>query len=295
MYIFGEIEAEIWARRKMFKKNNKNIPLIVLLGISFFLSAGKINGSEKKFVISVDKADIHLDPDERSPVIETLDKGEYLTSGSPRKFRKVWNYVYFTSKKNGKTKSGYVHDTVVEKLFRVTQSRELGIAQPNTPELTTTQTNPQSAQWGMSIEQVLELEGKPAVRENSNGIEIIGYQKRVIDKDCLVGYLFADNKLFKTQYNFSENHFDKLMYLDDYEKVKSLVVQRYGEPEGEAVDWKDPQFKNDSNNWGTAISLGHVEYSSRWQTSESEIVLSLFKVQKDVILRIEYSGKMIAD
>lgn len=279
----------------MFKKSKEKIPLILLLGISFFLLAGKIGASEKKFVVSVDKASVHLDPDESSPVIETLDKGEYLTSGSPRKFRKVWNYVYFTSKKNGKTKSGYIHDTVVEKLFRVTQSKEIGMAQQSTPEKNTAQTSSKSAQWGMSIEQVLEMEGKPVVRENSEGMEIIGYQKRVIDKDCLVGYLFVDNKLFKTQYNFAEHHIDKSMYLEDYEKVKNLVIQRYGEPEGEVVDWKNPEFKNDSHSLGKALGLGHVEYRSRWQTSESEIVLSLFQMNKDVIMRIEYSGKLIAD
>jgi len=280
----------------MFKKNKEYItPLLLLLGISLLSSAGTIEASEKKFVVTADKANIYLDPDVSSPIIETLDKGEYLTSGSPRKFRKVWNYVYFTSKKNGKTKSGYIHDTLVEKLFQITQSREIGVAQQSPPEDTKNQTSSKLPQWGMSIEQVLKLEGKPSVRENSEGVEIIGYQKKVIDKDCLVGYLFVDNKLFKTQYNFAEHHFDKLMYFDDYEKVKNLVAQRYGEPEGEAVDWKDPQFKNDSDNWGTALTLGHVEYRSRWQTSESEIVLSLFKVNKDVIMRIEYSGKQSAD
>lgn len=280
----------------MFKKNKEYIPSILLfLGISIMLSAGNIEASEKKFVVIADKASIYLNPDESSPIIETLDKGEYLTSGSPRKFRKVWNYVYFSSKKNGKTKSGYIHDTVVEKMFQDTISREIGVAQQSPREDTRGQTSSKVAQWGMSIEQVLVLEGKPAVRENSEGVEIIGYQKKVIDKDCLVGYLFVDNKLFKTQYNFAEHHIDKSLYLDDYEKVKSLVAQRYGKPEGEAADWKDPQFKNDSHNWGTALSLGHVEYRSRWKTSESEIVLSLFRVNKDVIMRIEYSGKQISD
>ena len=280
----------------MFKKNKEYMPpLLLLLGISLLSSAGTINATDKKFVVTADKANIYLDPDVSSPIIETLDKGEYLTSGSPRKFRKVWNYVYFTSKKNGKTKSGYIHDTLVEKLFQITQSREIGVAQQSPPEDTKNQTSSKLPQWGMSIEQVLKLEGKPSVRENAEGVEIIGYQKKVIDKDCLVGYLFVDNKLFKTQYNFAEHHFDKLLYLDDYEKIKNLVAQKYGEPEGEAVDWKDPQFKNDSNNWGTALALGHVEYRSRWQTSESDIVLSLFKVNKDVIMRIEYSGKLSAD
>ena len=279
----------------MIKKNKISIFPFFLVGILFFLLAGSLGASDKKFFVSADNASIHLNPDESSPVIEILEKGEYLTSGSPRKFRKVWNYVYFISKKNGKTKSGYVHDAYVEKMFQVTKSKEIGVAERVANETTEDHTSNQGTHWGMSIDQVLALEGKPAVRETSEGMEIIGYQKKVIDKDCLVGYLFVDNKLFKTQYNFVERHANKSQYLEDYEKVKTLVAERYGKPEGEAVDWNNSHYKNDTNNWGTALSLGHVEYRSRWLTSESEIILSLFKVDNDVLMRIEYSGKHIGD
>lgn len=279
----------------MIKKNKKSFFPLLSVGILFFLLAASLSASDKKFVVSSENAKIHLNPDESSPIIEILEKGEYLTSGSPRKFKKVWNYVYFVSKKSGNTKSGYIHDAFIEKTFQVTKSREIGVAEQRARKTNPDRSSSQGTQWGMSIDQVLALEGKPAVRETSDGMEIIGYQKKVIDKECLVGYLFVDNKLFKTQYNFVERHTNKSLYLDDYKKVKTLVAQKYGEPEGEAVDWNDSHYKNDMDNWGKALSLGHVEYHSRWLTSESEIILSLFKLDNDVIMRIEYSGIQIAD
>ncbi|MBN2245073.1 MAG: hypothetical protein JW755_04440 [Candidatus Aminicenantes bacterium] len=279
----------------MIKKNKASVFPLFILGILLLILAASGEASDKKFIVSADNASIHLNPDGSSPVIEVLEKGEYLTSDSPRKFRKVWNYVYFVSKKNGKTKSGYVHDACVERMYRTTKSQELGVTDQRTGDTIATISSLQVTKWGMSLDQVLGLEGRPVLREITDGMEVIGYQKKVLDKDCLVGYLFVDNKLFKTQYNFVERHSNKSHYLNDYERVKILVAQRYGKPEGEAVDWNDPHYKNDADNWGTALSLGHVKYLSRWLTSESEIILSLFKTDEDVLLRIEYSGIQIAD
>jgi hypothetical protein len=279
----------------MIKKNKSNVFPLLTIGILFFILAGSGEASDKKYVVSADNAIIYLNPDANSPVIETLEKGEYLTSGSPRKFRKVWNYVYFVSNKNGKTKSGYVHESCVERMYHTIKSKEIGVSDKRTKEAAATQSSSRGTKWGMSLDQVMVLEGNPALREITDGMEIIGYQRKVLGKDCLVGYLFVDNKLLKTQYNFVERHSNKSQYLDDYERVKTLVAQEYGKPEGEAVDWNDSHYKSDTDNWGTALSLGHVKYLSRWLTSESEIILSLFKMENDILLRVEYSGKQIAD
>lgn len=88
--------------------------LFFFLGVNF----NSFGGASKKYEVSSDKANIHLKPDKQSSVIETLEKGAVLTCETPRKFRRCWNYVYFKSKKSGKTKSGYINDADIKKLYK---------------------------------------------------------------------------------------------------------------------------------------------------------------------------------
>ena len=94
------------------------LPLFLLLT----LLSGESNATPaKKLEITAETADIHLDPDLESPVIETLNKGTLLTRDSPRTFKREWCYVYFTSEESGAVKSGYVHTSKIRKLFRTTR------------------------------------------------------------------------------------------------------------------------------------------------------------------------------
>ena len=90
--------------------------VLVLLTQSVFSTS-----SGKKLIVVANKAPVYLEPDQKSTVIATLDKGSILTLSSDRKFRRIFNYVYFTSQKTGCTKSGYIHDSYVDKLFSVTK------------------------------------------------------------------------------------------------------------------------------------------------------------------------------
>lgn len=95
---------------------------ILLLCLILALWAGESNATPaKKVEITAETADIHLDPDIKSPVIETLNKGMLLTRDSPRTFKREWCYVYFTSEESGAVKSGYIHTSKIRKLFRTTR------------------------------------------------------------------------------------------------------------------------------------------------------------------------------
>ena len=101
-------------------KNSKLGGMVVLVFLLFCIgiNLNYLYGAAKKFEVSVEKANIHLKPDKQSSVIETLEKGAVLTCDTPRKFRRCWNYVYFKSKKSGQTKSGYINDENIKKLFK---------------------------------------------------------------------------------------------------------------------------------------------------------------------------------
>ena len=262
----------------------------VLVLFVFGLHAGWLHSTNRKLKIVADNASVHLDPDKKSAVVATLMKGTLVTLGSERKFRTNWNYVYFASEKTGRTKSGYILDSLVERMFEVTKKTTLqreGEEKGNQGE---TKTHFRNVSWGMNKAQVVRLEGSPAFRENMDGLEVIEYSQKILDMDCMIGYVFAENKLSKARYSFLAKHADKNLYFRDYRNIKDILTQKYGNPESEKTQWNEKAYRGDRSNWGLALSHGHLELDSLWLDSETKIQLRLFGRGDRIMLVVEYSG-----
>lgn len=106
-------------------KTNRKCLVLLSLSAALLLLSVTTSSAPKKLQVVSDNASIHLDADKKSTVIETVKKDTILTSASPRKFKKIWNYVYFISQKTGKTKSGYIKDADVKKLYRNSTGRTI--------------------------------------------------------------------------------------------------------------------------------------------------------------------------
>ncbi len=254
------------------------------------LFSNRIFSSNRKLRVVVDGAYVHLDPDRKSTVVATLKKGELLTLGSERKFRKNWNYVYFISERTGRTKSGYILDSFVEKLFEVTKVLTIQGSEERAEDPEESRTHFRNTRWGMTKEQVLRIEGEPDRLENSEGLDIIQYPQRILNMECLVGYVFAENRLAKAKYSFLGKQGDKNQYVLEYQNIKNILIRKYGRPLSEKALWSDPLYKGDDSNWGLAISQGHLELNSRWRDNETEILLRLSGGGNRLSLIVEYSG-----
>ena len=132
----------------------------------------------KKLIVVADQAQIYLEPDQKSQVIATLKKGDILTLSSERKFRRVYNYVYFTSQNTGCTKSGYILESLVDKLFNVTKVITIqGDATTHTKVLHS-KVYLEDTQWGMSSAHLEGIEGQPAHLGNRRDTELWDTKKR---------------------------------------------------------------------------------------------------------------------
>jgi hypothetical protein len=67
----------------------------------------------------------------------------------------------------------------------------------------------------------------------------------------------------------------------------------HGMPLGSNVTWRNDLYKEDYSNWGLAVSLGHLEYSSLWKNQEMEVFLTLSGENNKLSLRAEYKGLRI--
>jgi len=258
------------------------LAICLLLVTSLSLASGK------KLIVVADKAHIYLEPDQKSRVIATLNKGDILTLSSDRKFRRIFNYVYFTSQNTGCTKSGYVLDSLVDKLFNVTKVITIkGNTLKNT-KVIRSQVYLENAEWGMSSAQLKRIEGSPLHQGESQGYKIIGYQKQILDRECLIGYYFANDQLKGAKLSFLDQHSNKNQNIADFKRIRDLLAQKFGRPIEDKISWDDVTHRENISEWGNAIGQGHLQYFSRWSTQDVEVHLRLFGEGDEISLEVTY-------
>jgi len=265
------------------------LSLIVLI-----VRPGHLGAFEKKLRVASDYTHVYLQPDSSSTVIDTLERGHILSLLYSGKMKKTWYYVCFKSKKTGSTKSGYVLESAVELLFEPLQTITIAEEREDL-RVNYAPRNFEEMHWGLSKKQVVELEGKPSDQRRVKGLDVMRYQQRVINLDCAIDYFFAANKLSRTRFSFAGEYLDKNAYLQDYQNVKDALVQKFGRPLEEAMKWRDTSYKDDFTSWGEAVSLGHLELSSRWLTSQTEITASLSGADDEILLTVEYDGLQLKE
>lgn len=255
---------------------------ILIISLSVLLS-GPLLSQTKKLRVTAETATIYLKPDEGSSVIATVKQGTILTLRSARKLKRNWYHILFLPERSKTAKSGYIQDSNVERLFVVTKIETLHDESGMKKHF-------REAQWQITQDQVLRLEGNPVAKEKSNGLDVLRYKDTVKEMDCWVEYIFKENRLIKAKYIFLEDHDYKNVYFSDYRKVKEFLTEIHGQSPLTNVNWMNPAHKDDYSKWGLAVSLGHLEYSAIWNLPESEIVLRLFGKNNEIKLLVEYTG-----
>lgn len=270
---------------------NKSYQRISVFGCLIFCLvsfSSPIFSSGKKLIVVADRAQIYLEPDQRSRVIATLNKGDILTLSSERKFRRFFNYVYFTSQNTGCTKSGYVLDSLVDKLYEVTKVITIQGDASKSARLIRSNIYLDEAEWGMSSDQLKTIKGQPVHQGNYQGYYIIGYQKKILERDCLVGYYFSNDRLKGAKLSFLEQYTNKNQNIADFKQIKELLIQKYGKPVEEKISWDDVTHKDNISEWGDAIAMGHLEYLSKWEARQTEVLLHLFGEEDEISLEVTY-------
>ncbi len=268
------------------------LPKIFFIIILFLFLSGPLLPSERKVRVTAKRANIYFEPDKNSTIIATVAKGTILTLHETGRVKKIWLYVSYASDRTGMTKSGYILEDLVERLYVVTKVVTLK-GEDEGLKKKIFKNYFRDTRWGMSKKQVAELEGEISHLEKSYGLEIIRYRKKVLDLDCSIEFIFAGNKLIRAKYIFLEQHRHKSQYIGDYKKIKDWLTETHGMPKGSSVTWRNNMYKEDYSKWGLAVSLGHLEYSSLWKNQEMEIFLTLSGGNNELSLKAEYKGLRI--
>lgn len=141
--------------------------------------------------------------------------------------------------------------------------------------------------WGMTREEVEKAEGKKSDIEQG---DLIAYNVRVMDMECLLIYTFAEDRLVRSRYSFSNPHANENLYLEDRLTALDKLKQKYGDPTEDNTYWSSNLYRDDPTRWGFALSIGDVSYYTKWQTNDTKITLALYGDNYEVTFGIQYDS-----
>ena len=277
--------------RARLAARSATVALLLLFGVSFPTGPARAE-TVVRLEVTADKAAIHLEPDDRSPVVETLSRGAIVKLSSTIKLRTNWFYVLFVSSRSGRTLCGYVLDESVRKLnstlrvVNLTPEQE-EIVDPKEIDLTGAMPK---VEWGKTKAGILQAEGRPLAREVSGDLEFLSYHRDILGKKCLLAYVLIDEKLAAIRLHLLEKYADKDRYVADYKKIRDFLIEKVGDPRTNNVVWReDRAFADRNEGWGTALSTGCLRLAAEWVFQGTGLRLSLTGENNEILFAAEAS------
>ena len=150
-----------------------------------------------------------------------------------------------------------------------------------------------NSRWGMKKDKVLSTEkNKPIDSGPYKQYILVVYAGEVAGFEARYGYYFLDDVLVRGGYVFKESHSNKNEYINDYNKLKEILTRKYSSPIRSESIWYKDLFKNRPQDYGTAVSMGHLGFQSDWETDRTLIRLTLKRDNFDLSIGLVYFSKI---
>lgn len=144
--------------------------------------------------------------------------------------------------------------------------------------------------WGMSQEEVMEHESEPSIYQ-LNETYLRCDDVKVSGLSCDIIYQFENDKLVYGMISFQESHSNKNFFISDFNTIEEALTTKYGNPVEEKVRWLNDLYQDDTDNWGKAISMGHLVMGTTWETDTTEIISVLGGDNYQISMAISYIPK----
>lgn len=123
--------------------------------------------------------------------------------------------------------------------------------------------------FGMTKSDVMSLEADPPTESDDKALLYAGVKAAGVNADVL--YQFENDSLVSIATWFADKHSNDNDYISDFNQVDDALRIKYGEgvPFG-YYHWKNSLFADDKEQYGLAISAGHLVVISSWVVGECE-------------------------
>jgi hypothetical protein len=126
--------------------------------------------------------------------------------------------------------------------------------------------------WGTTRAEVLSTE--PSEPEVAPADRLVYHVERA-GIPLTLSYRFGGNGLEATHWFNRSSHEDNNRYIDDYERLKSELIDRHGMPRLDRMAWRNRMLADEPSRYGDAVAAGHLVYFSEWDTERGKIVMAL--------------------
>lgn len=153
-----------------------------------------------------------------------------------------------------------------------------------------TKTDFRKASWGMDRTQVVATEGaQPSQVGERGGAVVLRYDAaKLAGLECRVVYIFAKDQLVRTKYVFQREHAQKNDFLADFTLVDAFLRGELNPPTDQRVSWHDETYKEQPEQYGVAVSLGQLLYSTQWNVGGTVVTHALTGEKGQITHEVEY-------
>lgn len=144
--------------------------------------------------------------------------------------------------------------------------------------------------WGDSKLVVRNCENSIFQDEDPN---TLWYSGQIGGHPCVILYLFVEDKLVRAKYILQEDHSNLNRHIDSFFDIKSNLEKKYGKATTDDVVWHNDLYQKDQQEWGFAISLGHLTCYSEWNAGETLVNIAMDGENHSVMVSVEYISKAL--
>lgn len=140
-------------------------------------------------------------------------------------------------------------------------------------------------EFGMTTDQVISRENDGLIIATNN---MLGYSTTINDINYSLYYYFTGNKLFNVTYILENTFDDDNNYINVYQDIKNKFIKKYGPISTNEENWKNDLYKEDPDDYGTAVKTGNLSYLTQWNINENIIRLTLIGGKYNISFYINY-------
>ena len=115
--------------------------------------------------------------------------------------------------------------------------------------------------WGMNRAEVMETE---VAKPSGEKADIVTYRDEFDGIPVIVGYLFDGDIVTRAGYLMLGSYDVPNKYIEDYEKIKISMIEKYGAPARDEMRWSEGQESQDPTQYGKAACDGKLVYVTIW-------------------------------
>jgi len=146
--------------------------------------------------------------------------------------------------------------------------------------------------WGASLSEVQSAEKTNFINKVKDN-ELV-YSDEIAGSECKVMYIFNDNdKLISGIYIFTKSFDNAQLYLQDYNKFKTLLTEKYRAPLTEVYDMENQTDSIKQDNYGQLVANGDLTIYTIWKTKRSLIKIMLTSRDQHPSLEIHYTTRSL--